>query len=89
MDSDNLPLPSGFLCSAVLYLVTFPMSRRLSLCDSRTVLFPVQTLFAGGVKVNCRRTSDGATPLYAAAENGHSQCVKVGVCDGLDYKIKL
>lgn len=55
-------------------------------CASSILLFLVQMLLAIGANINAARSSDGATPLFTAAENGHLQCVKVKVGDGVEYK---
>lgn len=45
-------------------------------------IFYFKELSAHGANVNAAKTADGSTPLIMAAQNGHSQCVKVRIWDG-------
>lgn len=56
----------------VFYPVMFSMFTMLLIRASSVVLFPVQALLAKFVHANGARTYDVATPLFTAAENGHS-----------------
>lgn len=46
-----------------------------------------QTLLGHGAHVDATIHSNGATPLYVAAQKGHSHCVEVRF--GIDHLMKL